>query len=109
MAIPSIEPPSNDQPIASQFSSSISNFANEHPIPHFSGISNSFNHSIFYLSLPINHFINSWIIDSRETNHMISSSSLYTLAPSIINSYFKLPKGHFVHVTHNGTVEPDTT
>jgi hypothetical protein len=46
----------------------------------------------------------SWIIDTRATNHMISCSSIFTSITVVVSSHVKLPNGSIAIVTHIGTV-----
>jgi len=49
-----------------------------------------------------------WIIDTDATNHMINSISLFTSMTTTISTKVKLPNGHFVFVTHFGTIQIST-
>jgi hypothetical protein len=53
----------------------------------------------------IQTFRHIWIIDTKATDHMISSVSLFTSITAIVSHQVKLPNGHFVEVTHIGTVK----
>ncbi|KAF9684543.1 hypothetical protein SADUNF_Sadunf04G0129000 [Salix dunnii] len=66
-------------------------------------------HSVFSISHALvdihRHQIESWIIDTGATDHMINTISLFTSITAIISSHVKLPNGNYASVTHIGTVK----
>jgi hypothetical protein len=53
----------------------------------------------------LKHKINSWIIDTGATDHMISYPSLFTSITAIVSTHVKLPNGSIASITHIGTVK----
>ena len=97
--------PSTSQPVA--LSASTSNYSN-----NFSG--KVFCSSFF---LPLNPTIFTarvvnrstftgidWIIDTRATDHMVHSISVFSSITSLSNTYVYLPNGERALVTHIGTI-----
>ena len=50
-----------------------------------------------------------WIIDTRATEHMVSSMTFFTSIIVVVSKRVKLPNGSFVEVTHVGTVKISAT
>jgi hypothetical protein len=48
---------------------------------------------------------NTWILDTRATDHMISCSSLFTTITAIVSTHVNLPNGTKASVTHIGTIK----
>ena len=87
-----------------------------------SSSSSNFSGNPFWIPPNFTHFIfsaqvidrqcfksNSWIIDTRATNHMVHSFSQLTTITSIVHSCIYLLNGEKVVVTHIGTVQISST
>ena len=46
-----------------------------------------------------------WVLDTRATNHTIHSITLFTKITSSISTFVQLPNGEKVTVTHMGTIQ----
>ena len=96
----------NSFPIAASVSSSSSNFSGN---PFW--FAPNLSHFIFSAQVIDRHCFksNSWILDTRATDHMVHSVSQLTTITSIVHSCVYLPNGEKVVVTHIGTMQISPT
>jgi hypothetical protein len=86
-----------------------SNEGNSFPFVHSTSLGSNPNYSIFSsCHTSISPQPHTWIIDTRATDHMINSISLFTSITTTISTKLKLPNGKFALVTHIGTVKIST-
>ena len=74
-------------------------------------VSLDLHHSVFAVN-PINKTAygnDVWILDTRATNHIVQSLSLFTHITSSISTFVQLPNGEKVTVTHIGTIDRKST